>query len=245
MRQRMKKILKLAGWLIGGVLVAVGITVALNHSRSNEILQKPHSVKVRPVAMANDAATITRGKHLAESRGCMDCHGKDLGGARVEESFPMGKWYGPNLTGGAGSRAGKFTDEDWVRAIRHGVGPDQRPLYLMPSEEYQHLSDADLAAVIAYARSVPKVERPTVPLEFGPIARMLIATGKIKLPADVIDHAASNLRRWFRRRRRSTAAISLLAAPAATARTFPAARLKSDRPTGRRPRISRPTRTAG
>jgi cytochrome c553 len=185
----MKKFLKLAAWIAGGFLVAVAITVALNHSRSNEILQQPHAVKVRPVAIPKDAATLVRGKHLTESRGCTDCHGKDLGGAKIEESFPMGKWHGPNLTGGAGSRAGNFSDEDWVRAIRHGVGPDQRPLYLMPSEEYQHLSDADLAAVIAYCRSVPKVERPTVPMEFGPVARMLIAKGTIKLPADVIDHA--------------------------------------------------------
>lgn len=185
----MKIPLKLVAWVAGGFLVAVGITVARNHSRSNEILRQPHPVTVRPVAIPTDAASLARGKHIAESRGCTVCHGPDLGGAKVEESFPMGKWYGPNLTAGAGSRAGQFTTEDWVRAIRHGVGPDQRPLYLMPSDEYQHFSDADLGAVIAYVRAAPKVERPTQPLEFGPVARMLIATGKIKLPADLIDHA--------------------------------------------------------
>lgn len=185
----MNKVLKLAAWVVGGFLIAVGITVGFNYSRSNAVLGKPHVVTVRPVAIPTDPAALARGKHLAESRGCTVCHGVDLGGAKVEESGAMGRWYGSNLTGGAGSRAGQFTSEDWVRAIRHGVGPDQRPLYLMPSDEYQHFSDADLGAVIAYARSAPKVERATVPLEFGPVARMLIATGKVKLPADTIDHA--------------------------------------------------------
>ena len=59
----------------------------------------------------------------------------------------------------------------------------------MPSEEYVHLGDDDLGAVIAYLKSVPAVARDHVPIKLGPIARMLLATGKMKLAAGQIDHA--------------------------------------------------------
>jgi mono/diheme cytochrome c family protein len=104
----------------------------------------------------------------------------------------MGRVYGTNLTRGQGSRVVNWKDEDWVRAIRHGVAPDGHGLFIMPSEEYSRLSDDDLGAVIAYVKSVPPVNRERVPIELGPVSRALIAAGKIKLGAEVIDHA--NLR---------------------------------------------------
>jgi hypothetical protein len=93
------------------------------------------------------------------------------------------------LTKGRGSRTAQFKDEDWVRAIRHGVGPDGKGLFLMPSEEYAHLSDADLGAVIAYLKTAPSVDRDRVPIQLGPVARVLVGTGKMKLSPEVIDHA--------------------------------------------------------
>jgi cytochrome c553 len=76
-----------------------------------------------------------------------------------------------------------------VRAIRHGVGPDGRGLFIMPSEEYQHLSDADLGALVAFLKTLPAVDRERVPTSLGPVSRVLLATGKTKLAAEVIDHA--------------------------------------------------------
>jgi hypothetical protein len=64
----------------------------------------------------------------------------------------MGTLHGPNLTRGNGGRVVGFTDQDWVRAIRHGVDPDQRGLFLMPSEEYAHFS-----AIWTYLKTLPAV----------------------------------------------------------------------------------------
>jgi cytochrome c553 len=75
------------------------------------------------------------------------------------------------------------------RAIRHGVGPDDRGLFVMPSEEYSHFSDEDLGALIAFLKTVPAVDRERVATELGPISRVLLATGKMKLAAETIDHA--------------------------------------------------------
>ena len=64
----------------------------------------------------------------------------------------------PNLTTGVGGIGSTYTDADWERPIRHGVGGDNRVLAIMPSHIYQHYSDEDLGAVIAYLKSVPAVD---------------------------------------------------------------------------------------
>ena len=61
----------------------------------------------------------------------------------------------PNITGGPGGVTAAYKPVDWVRAIRHGIRPNGRPLMVMPSEEYNRLTDADLAAVVAYIRQLP------------------------------------------------------------------------------------------
>src|SRR5690606_11621137 len=150
---------------------------------SNARLNESWTVAPKTVALPGDAGAIARGRHLAETRGCNECHGKDYAGNRVIEDAAMGILHGPKLTRGSGGRTATFTDEDWVRAIRHGVGPDQRGLFLMPSEEYAHFSDEDLGALIAYLKTVPAVDRERVPIKLGPVSRVLLATGKMKLAA--------------------------------------------------------------
>lgn len=86
-----------------------------------------------------------------------------MGGAKVIDHPAMGRAYGPNLTRGRGGRATDLRDEDWVRAIRHEVAEGGHPRYLMPSLEYSHFTDDDLGAVIAYVKSVPPVDRESVP----------------------------------------------------------------------------------
>lgn len=184
----MRRILKFLGYIAGGLVVLIGIAATAAYALSNGRLQKTYVVNPRPVVIPTDAATIARGKHLAETRGCNDCHGKDYAGDQVIKDTAMGTLHGPNLTRGKGGRTATFKDEDWVRAIRHGVGPDQRGLFIMPSEEYAHFSDEDLGAIIAYLKTVPAVDRERVPTELGPVSRVLLATGKMHLAAEVIDH---------------------------------------------------------
>lgn len=54
-----------------------------------------------------------------------------------------------------------------MRSIRHGLAPSGRPLRLMPSEDYNRLTDDDLAAVVAWVRQLPPASgnlRPTIEL---------------------------------------------------------------------------------
>lgn len=60
----------------------------------------------------------------------------------------------------------------------------------MPSYEYVYLTDADLAALVAYLRSLPPVDRTLPESQIGPMARLLYVAGRLDVlvPAAMIDH---------------------------------------------------------
>ncbi len=185
----MKKILKFLGLAILGLLAVVVIGAGVIYWRSASRLQRRHAVTVQAPILPKDAGAIERGRHLAATRGCMDCHGRDLGGAKVIENGAMGRLYGPNLTTGHGGLSAGFRDEDWVKAIRHGIAMDGHGLFLMPSADYARFTEADLGDLIVFMKSVPPVDRERVPISVGPVARVLMLAGKVKIAADEIDHA--------------------------------------------------------
>jgi mono/diheme cytochrome c family protein len=99
-----------------------------------------------------------------------------------------------NLTRGKGGIGGKLTDGEYVLAIRHGLAPNGYPLKLMPSSDYMNLSDEDLAAIIAYVKSLPPVDNELPPSSMGPLGRALMVAGKLPiLHAERIDHERGHL----------------------------------------------------
>jgi len=185
----MRRLFKVLGYSAAGLVVLLVLAVSGIYWRSSALLHRTFTIAAAPVRVPSDPAAVERGRHIALTRGCVDCHGADFGGAKVIDDPAMGRAYGPNLTRGRGGRGAEMTDTDWVRAIRHGVARDAHPLFLMPSAEYSHFTDDDLGAVVAYAKSVPPVDRDSVPLSVGPVARALMVAGKVQLAADLIDHA--------------------------------------------------------
>lgn len=139
-----------------------------------------------------DEPTIDRGRHILNIRGCRDCHGEDLGGAVFIDEPVLGRLVGTNLTPGAGGVGQAYDDADWVRAIRHGVGPDGKPLIFMPSYEYFPLDDDDLGSLIAYLKSLEPIDRELPGSRVGPLGRALFLAGELPLlSAEMIDHAAT------------------------------------------------------
>ena len=155
----MKKVLK---WLGIGLLVLVGIIVVggvTAHFVGKSRLNTAPEVVTKPVDIPTNEAALERGAHLVDIvSSCRLCHGKNLEG-EVFIDGEIGMYVAaPNLTAGAGGIGVTYTDADWERAIRHGVGGDGRVLVIMPSDFYQHYSDEDLGALIAYLKSVPSVD---------------------------------------------------------------------------------------
>jgi mono/diheme cytochrome c family protein len=174
-----------AGVAVGVVVLAAG-AVALGWERANNKMERRVALDVKPVAFVAEATAIERGKYLFNTRGCTDCHGLD-GASRTFINDGKGMVVvGPNITPG-GVTAG-YKPEDWVRIIRHGVKPDGRPALIMPSEDYNRLTDEDLAALVAYIRSLPAKSGGAAVVQLPPPVRVLYGFGAIRDAADKIDH---------------------------------------------------------
>ena len=105
-------------------------------------------------AAGSDAASIERGRYLAVAADCTACHtapgGKPFAGGLAIDS-PLGTIYSTNITPDAESGIGKFTLDDFDRAVRHGIDDEGVTLYpAMPYPSYALMSDADIAAMYAY-----------------------------------------------------------------------------------------------
>ena len=164
-------------------LVAIGLGALW--ARSERALRRSYAPSPAELALeapAPDSAAVARGRHLATAIGtCTLCHGEDLGGALYADAGPLGVIAGPNLTRSRGGRAAPRTTADWVRAIRFGVRDDGTSLVVMPSEVYTHLSDRDLAALVAYLDGLPPVDRESPRTRFGPVGRLMLGAGRLNL----------------------------------------------------------------
>ncbi|MDQ6639726.1 MAG: c-type cytochrome [Pseudomonadota bacterium] len=145
-------------------------------------------VAVAPVAFRSDAASVEHGGYLFRSRGCGGCHGADGGGRVVVDDGKGMLIRSPDITPAPGSVVSRYTPVDWVRTIRHGVKPDGRPVMIMPSEDYNRLVDADLAAIVAYARQLAPAAGKAAEVHLPMALKALYATGMIRDAAEKIDH---------------------------------------------------------
>ena len=147
----MKKVLKWGGIVLGALVLLAAIGLAVLFGRGTARAEQAHEIAVAAPPVMSEAAAVERGRHLATAiLNCTGCHGEELAGDLEFEIPGLFTVPTPNLTVGAGGVGGFYTDEDWVRAIRHGVGHDGRALFIMPSQSFAGLSEADMGALIAY-----------------------------------------------------------------------------------------------
>ncbi len=197
----MKLFLKILAAIVLILAFAITGTLAWASSAAKEKLDVVYEVPSKgfPIPFpavegniaANDSAAwaqaIERGRHLVTARyACTECHGANLGGGVMVDAFPLGRLLGPNITRGKGSRVLDYTAKDWDRIVRHGVLPDGRAA-VMPSEDFQKMSDQELSDIIAYIQSRPPVDNEVPPPAFGPLGKILLATGKLVPSAERIE----------------------------------------------------------
>jgi mono/diheme cytochrome c family protein len=188
----MKRILKWIGIILAGLLgllvVAAIVIFAIVSFKLNRFYDV--EAEVAAVAIPTDEAALARGEHLVRAiSGCDGCHGENLGGMVLLDDSAIMTFYGPNLTAGEGGAGAQLSDEDWVRAIRHGLGPDGKPLLLMPSQNFRSMTDEDLGALLAYIRTLPPVDNEVPEPRIGPMGYLLALTEASMVPAALIDHA--------------------------------------------------------
>jgi mono/diheme cytochrome c family protein len=185
----MRKALRMVMFIVVALVLVAAIVALSAGPMSERKRARVLDIKVEPVAFVTDDAAVKRGEYLYESRGCMECHGAD--GAGREVINDPGGFYvkSPNISPGPGSVTRNYTEVDWVAAIRHGVTPSRHPLMIMPSKDYSRLTDTDLAAVVAYVRSMPPAVGDVAVVRMPLMVKGLYAAGAIKDDAEGIDHA--------------------------------------------------------
>jgi len=150
-----------------------------------------------PAQAQAEAAKLERGRKLMDGVvACGNCHmargpqgqllpDKGLSGGFVIEDSPQARIVVPNITPDEATGIGRWTDAQLRRAIREGLRPDGSLIGPpMPIEEFRHMSDADVDAIVAYLRAQPAVAaaqpksvyRIPLPPNYGP------PLGKVKAP---------------------------------------------------------------
>jgi mono/diheme cytochrome c family protein len=167
--------------VVAAAVVAWGLFNADRHA-ARRIDVPPY-----PLVLPTDAAALAQGEYLFRSRGCAGCHGTDGAGRVFAEGGGL-RLASPNISPGAGSVVARYAPTDWERALRHGVAPGGRPMRVMPSDDYNRLSDADLGALVSFVRTLPPAAGGPASLTLPLPARVLYGLGMIPDAADRIDH---------------------------------------------------------
>lgn len=124
-----------------------------------------------PLALAGGgpagADPVARGEYVFDAAGCAGCHtapeGERLAGGRALDT-PFGTFRTPNITPDPEHGIGGWSDADFARAMREGVGPDGTVYYpAFPYTSYTAMTERDLLDLKAYLDAQPPVARANQP----------------------------------------------------------------------------------
>ena len=207
----MKTFLKWAGIVFGALVGIIVIGFAVIYLKSKARLTRIYELPLETVAIPTDPASLARGQHIFRFRGCEACHSgggslhvdshlnlasqdlPDMEGNIYLDDPAVGRVIASNLTSGMGGVGSLYADQDWARAIRHGVRPDKTPLLFMPSTEFYFLSEEDLGAVIAFIKRALPVDNDLTASSVSWIGRavMTLVPAITFIPAELIPHEAA------------------------------------------------------
>ena len=119
-------------------------------------------------AVENSGDIIKRGEYLSHLGDCVACHtnkdGKPMAGG-LELKTPFGALYSTNITPDKKTGIGRYTFEQFDRAMRKGVAADGHNLYpAMPYPSYSKMTTDDMHALYQYLMfGVAPVEQKNIP----------------------------------------------------------------------------------
>ena len=126
-----------------------------------------------PSVAQEESSAVERGKYIFQATGGCGCHtdyandGAFLAGGRAIET-PFGTIYGTNITPDPETGIGSWSDEDFLRAMTEGIGPDGTMYYpVFPYTSFTRMTRDDVLALKAYLLSVPPVKQENKPPELG------------------------------------------------------------------------------
>ena len=119
------------------------------------------SMPAAPQAASQDV--LLQGAYLARMGNCAQCHTAQGGAAYAGGrgiGTPFGTVYGGNLTPDPETGLGRWSADDFWRALHHGQSPTGRALIpVFPYTSFTHLARQDSDALYAYLQSLPAVHQ--------------------------------------------------------------------------------------
>jgi len=109
---------------------------------------------------------IQHGRYMATAADCTACHtapgGKPFAGGGALET-PFGTLLAPNITPDLQTGIGGWTDDEFVSAVKNGIGGHGIHLYpAMPYTYYTKMSRADVLAIRAYLATIDPVQNKVI-----------------------------------------------------------------------------------
>jgi len=153
----MRRGLRIAAVVVGLAALAFVAWVLVANFAGEDTGQRSADANVSP----------ERGAYLVRVGNCAACHtdrgGADWAGGRAIDT-PFGTVYATNLTPDPAQGLGRWTADDFWRALHHGRSRDGRLLYpAFPYPNYTEVTRDDADAMFAFLRTVPAVPRANTP----------------------------------------------------------------------------------
>jgi mono/diheme cytochrome c family protein len=142
------------------VLIAILTVVNVAFNRTDGAAGVAPTIAGAPAS----ADVLTRGEYLTRAADCVACHtvpesGRQFAGG-VAFKLPIGTIYSSNITADPINGIGGWSDDEFVRAVRDGIGKSGEHLYpAFPYTSYTKLSRDDVLAIKAYLLSLPAVRQ--------------------------------------------------------------------------------------
>ena len=171
----MKKLLRWLGYGLAAIFVILIVGAAYVWIASARALGGTYVARPEHL-VAPGGAALADAPRQARIHGCVGCHGAGLRGRLRYDKPNIARIWAPNLT----QVAAGASDQQLAQAIRQGIGHDGRALWVMPSSVFSRLSDEEVAALIAFIRSLPRGPGPVARIAPGPIGRIGIVTARFK-----------------------------------------------------------------
>jgi mono/diheme cytochrome c family protein len=185
------KLLRRIGFGLVALIVLIAGAAIVLYMMGGSTLHRTHTRDVAAIEIPDDSLSIAEGRRYAQMFACTACHGAQLQGSVMIDDPVFGRMIAPHIGPGAGSVTASYDAKDWVRAIRHGIGGDGRPLMVMPSSYFTRLiALEDLRNIVAAIRSGEAVDHDPGKSRLR-LAQVLVGAGAFKTEFASIDHAAS------------------------------------------------------
>jgi mono/diheme cytochrome c family protein len=171
------------------LLILVGLIIAVAwgiETISVHALLERRSVPANALVVMPSSSAANDGDRLAHVDGCFACHGRRLTGHIVFRSWFGTRIIAPNLT----RIAHQETDSQLASAIRFGLKHDGTSIVDMPSKQFIKSSDSDVAAIIAYLRTLPERPDATGETRWRFDGRVMLAMGLLPMEATTVNMQA-------------------------------------------------------